>query len=122
MSVCPSMLSHLNRFSTSAEWSILVLGFAKYFKRSSETQVSYTLKKHHRVFISRSVQNGWAFKLVDVSTGCAIAVDHTLNYRPGSRGDNTFGSIRPSVCPSIRPSVRPFQPGASGSILVLTTY
>ncbi len=38
------LLSHLNRFSTGAEWSILVLGFAKYSKRSSETQVSYTLK------------------------------------------------------------------------------
>ncbi len=32
-------------FSTGAHWSILVLGFAKYSKRSSGTQVSYTLKK-----------------------------------------------------------------------------
>ena len=53
-------------------------GFAKYSKRSSETQVSYILKKHHRVFILRSFQNGWAFKMVVVSTGCAIAVDHTF--------------------------------------------
>ena len=29
---------------TGAEWSILVLGFAKYSKRSTETQVSCTLK------------------------------------------------------------------------------
>ncbi len=59
--------------STGAEWSILVLSFAKYSKRSSETQVSYnTLKKHHRVFISRSIQIGWAFKMVVVSTGCPV--------------------------------------------------
>ncbi len=37
------------------------------------------LLKHHRVFISRSIQNGWAFKMVVVSTGCAIAVDHAFN-------------------------------------------
>ena len=35
--------------------------------------------KHHRVFISRSIQNGWALKMVVVSTGCAIAVDHAFN-------------------------------------------
>ena len=45
LSVCLSMLSHLNRFSIGAEWSVLVLGFAKHSKRSGETQVSYTLKK-----------------------------------------------------------------------------
>ncbi len=28
-------------------------------------------------------------------------------YRPRSRGDNTFGSVRPSVRLSVRPSVRP---------------
>ncbi len=61
LSVCLSELSCLNS------------------KRSSETQVSYTLKKHHRVCISRSIQNGWAFKVVVVSTGCAIAVDHAFN-------------------------------------------
>ncbi len=33
----------------------------------------------HRVFISRSIQNGWAFKMVAVSTGFAIAVDHPFN-------------------------------------------
>ena len=43
--------------------------------RLSVRQVSYTL----RVFISRSIQNGWAFKMVVVSTGCAIAVDHAFN-------------------------------------------
>ena len=32
-----------------------------------------------RVFFSRSIQNGWEFKLVVVSTGCAIAVDHAFN-------------------------------------------
>ena len=57
----------------------MVLGFAKYSKRSSETQVSYTLKKHQRVVISWSIQNGWAFKMVVVSTGCAIAVGHAFN-------------------------------------------
>ncbi len=31
-------------------------------------------------FISRGIQNGWAFKLVVVSTGCAIAVDHTFIF------------------------------------------
>ncbi len=31
-------------------------------------------------FISRSIQNGWAFKIVIVSTGCAIAVDHAFNF------------------------------------------
>ncbi len=56
-----NVLSHLNHFSTGAEWSMLVLGFAKYSKRSSETQVSYTLKKHHRVFNSRSIQNSCCF-------------------------------------------------------------
>ena len=56
----------------------MVLGFAKYSKRSSETQVSYTLK-NIIVLISRSIQNGWAFKMVAVSTGCAIAVDHAFN-------------------------------------------
>ena len=77
-------LSHPNRFSTGAEWSILhvlVLGFAKYSKRSSEAKVSYTLRKHHRVFISRCIQNGWAFKMIVVLWGCAIAVDHAFNYR-----------------------------------------
>ena len=57
----------------------MALGFAKYSKGSSETQVSYTLKKHHRVLISRSIQNGWAFKMVVVSTCCAIAADHAFN-------------------------------------------
>ncbi len=59
-SVRPSVRSSVSRchFSTGAEWSILVLGFDKYSKRSSETQVSYTLKKHHRVLISRSIANG----------------------------------------------------------------
>ncbi len=39
----------------------------------------YLLKKHQREFISRSIQNCWAFKIVVVSTGCAIAVDHAFN-------------------------------------------
>ncbi len=50
--------SHL---STGAEWSILVLGFAKYSKRSSEIQVSYTLKN----LIEFSSQG--AFKMVGQS-------------------------------------------------------
>ena len=29
--------------------------------------------------ISRSIQNDWAFKMVVVSTDCAIAVDHAFN-------------------------------------------
>ena len=32
-------------FSTGAEWSKVVLGFAKYSKMSNETQIRYTLKK-----------------------------------------------------------------------------
>ncbi len=31
-------------FSTGAEWSIVVLGFAKYSKKSGETKIRYTLK------------------------------------------------------------------------------
>ncbi len=49
-------------------------------KRSNETQVSNTLKRHHKVFISRSIQNGWAFKMVVVSTGCALAFDLAFNF------------------------------------------
>ena len=52
---------------------------AKYSKRYSETQVSYALKKHHKVVICRSIQNGWVFKMVAVSTGWAIAVDNAFN-------------------------------------------
>ncbi len=47
----------------------------------SVRQVSYTLKIHYRVFISRSIQNGWAFKRVVVLTGCAIAIDNTFNIK-----------------------------------------
>ncbi len=75
------MLSHLNRFSTGAEGSILVLDFAKYSKRSSETQVSYTLKNIIESSASRIIQNGWAFEMFVVSTGCAIAVDHAFNLK-----------------------------------------
>ncbi len=48
--------------------------FAKYSKGSSETQGSYII-----VFILRDIQNGWAFKMVVLSTGCAITVDHPIN-------------------------------------------
>ncbi len=64
LSVCLSVclpvpaLSHPNCLSTGAECSILVLGFVKYSKRSSETQVSYTLKN----IIEGSLQE--AFKMV----------------------------------------------------------
>ncbi len=43
-------------------------------------QKSATLLKHHRVLISRNIQNVWAFKMVVVSTRCAIAVDHAFNF------------------------------------------
>ena len=43
-------------FSTGAEWSIVVLGFAKYSKKSNETQIRYTLK-NHVVLILGDVQN-----------------------------------------------------------------
>ena len=33
----------------------------------------------HRVCISRSIQNGWVFEMVVVSTGCATMVDHAFN-------------------------------------------
>ena len=46
------MLSHLNHFSIGAEWSILVLDFAKYMKY------------------------GCCFHVL---TGCAIAVDQAFN-------------------------------------------
>ncbi len=74
-SICLSVLARSGRY-----W---YLAFAKYSKRSNETQVNYTLKKHQREFISRSIQNGWAFKIVAVSTGCAIAVDHAFNWMYG---------------------------------------
>ena len=35
-------------------------------QKSNEIQVRYTLKKLHRVFISRGVHNGWAFKMINV--------------------------------------------------------
>ncbi len=35
-----------------------------------------------------------------------LQVCHRAYYRPRSRGDNTFGSVRPSVRPSVRLSVR----------------
>ena len=78
-------LSSRSHFSTGAEWSIVVLGFAKYSIKSNETQVRYTLKKHHRELISRGVKNNWAFKMVVVSTGCTLAVDHAFNvpFREG---------------------------------------
>ena len=36
--------------------------------------------KHHRVFNSRRIQNGWVFEMVVVSTGCTIAVNHTFTF------------------------------------------
>ncbi len=38
------------------------------------------LKKHHKVVISGSIQNGWVFKMLAVLTGCAIALDHAFNF------------------------------------------
>ncbi len=51
---------------TGMEWSILILGLAKYSKRSSETQVSYTLKTSQSVHLKEQskwlgVQNGCCF-------------------------------------------------------------
>ncbi len=57
-------LSSRCHFSTGVEWSIVVLGFVKYNKKSYETLIRYTLKKHHRVFISRGVQNGCVCNLL----------------------------------------------------------
>ncbi len=37
-------LRSITHFSTGAEWSIVVLGFAKYSQESNETQISCTLK------------------------------------------------------------------------------
>ncbi len=34
--------------------------------------------------------------------------DEQYIYRPRSKGDNTFGHVRPSVRPSVRLSVCPF--------------
>ena len=66
LSVCQcsqgQRLSSICPFSTGAEWSIVVLGvvlgFAKYSKKSNETQISYTLKN-----IIESSSPG-AFKMV----------------------------------------------------------
>ncbi len=33
------------------------------------------------LLMSSSIQNGWAFKMVVVSTGCAITVDHAFNLK-----------------------------------------
>ena len=49
-------------------------------KGSVKHKSAALLKNHHRVCISRSIQNGWAFKMVVVSTGCAIAVNYAFNY------------------------------------------
>ncbi len=46
----------------------MVLGFAKYSKKSYTTKVMYTLK-NHRAFISKGVKNGWAFEMVACSSG-----------------------------------------------------
>ena len=78
-SVCPSTLSRLNRFSTGAEWSILVFGFAKYSKRSIETQVGYTLNNIIECSSQGAFKMFGAFKMVVVSTGCTIVADHAFN-------------------------------------------
>ncbi len=39
-----------------------------------------------------------------------LGTHQDTNYRPRSRGDNTFGSVRPSVCLSFRPLLfEPFE-------------
>ncbi len=78
-----STAKHDNTFGSVRLLVRVSVGISKYSKRSSETQVSYTLKKHRRVFISRGIQNGLAFKMVVVSTGGATAVDHTFNSKRG---------------------------------------
>ncbi len=75
-----SILSHLNRFSTGAEWSILVLGLPSTAKDPV---------KHKSATLLRGIQNGWAFKKVVVSTCCAIAVDYAFNVK-GCSVDNRF--------------------------------
>ena len=69
--VCLCVCVCVYRFPTGAEW------LAKYSKRSSETQIRYTVKKSVHL---KEHSNGSAFKMVVVSTGCAIAVDHAFNF------------------------------------------
>ncbi len=69
VSICLSILARSGRY-----WYLALPSTAK-----GPLKHSYTLKKHNRVYISRSIPNGWAFKMVVVPTGGAIAVDHAIN-------------------------------------------
>ncbi len=62
--------------STGAEWSIMVLGFDKYSKKSNETQIRYTLKN----IIECSSQG--AFKMVAYLICCCF---DRLRHRGRSR-------------------------------------
>ncbi len=68
VSIRPSILARSGRY-----WYLALPSTAK-----GPLKHSYTLK-HNRVCISRIIPNGWAFKMVGVPTGGAIAVDHAFN-------------------------------------------
>ena len=72
LSVCLSVLSCLNR-------SVCLSVIKEHSRSKSCAQRSGAFNKSHRVFISRNIQIGWAFKIIVVSTGCAIGVDHAFN-------------------------------------------
>ena len=74
--ICPSTLSHLN-------WlGVVDIGTLPSTAKGLVKHKSATLLKNI-IECSTQVmehQNGWVFKLVVVSTGCAIAVDHTFHF------------------------------------------
>ncbi len=61
-------------FATGAEWSILVLGLAKYSKKSNETQVQTDLPLPVQGLCV-------CLRSVVVSTTCVFVVDHAFIYR-----------------------------------------
>ncbi len=81
-SVHPSICLSVNTHTSFLYWcGVVDIGTLPSTAKSPVKHKSATLLTHRRVFISRSIQNGWAFKMVVVSTGCAITVDHAFNMK-----------------------------------------
>ena len=83
---CPSSPVPRCHLSTGVQWSILVLGFAKYSKKSDEVRYALmkhknsTLLKNFRAFTLLGVQIGCTFNSGAVLTGGAFAVDHKIGH------------------------------------------
>ena len=97
---------------TGTEWSILVLGFAKYSKRSIETQVSYALKNiiegSSQVSVKMVGRSKWlSVRQVVPSWSIMILIkiwdyleSRWGNLRPGRSkpsGGNLGGTLRPCL-------------------------